>query len=63
MAKALNETWQVCDAVIDESIREIANQGREDIFDLGIDMDLDRGQGEGEREVMPKPILEMIHIS
>jgi len=25
MAKALNETWQVCDAVIDESIREIAN--------------------------------------
>ncbi len=41
MARALNETWQVCDAVVDESIREIVNQGREDIFELGTDMDLD----------------------
>jgi hypothetical protein len=41
-----------CDAVVDESIRETTNQGREDIFELRIDMDLDGGQGK--REAMCK---------
>jgi hypothetical protein len=49
-----------CDAIVDESIRETTNQGRENIFELGIDMDLD---GVKEKEKLCVNLDQMIPTS